>query len=184
MKLHKSLLLAAAFALPLTLSAEAPKKPVQQEIKKEAVKQESSKELNKEAIAAAYRLFDSMHLKHIYGEIVQSATNGLIQREAKLKKVKTQIENFYKKYIGWSAVKEDLAKVYAKYYKASELDELTKFYKTDLGQKTLKLLPKISIEGRKLGYDKVMSHQNELKKIVDKALKPKVSEAKKEEKKK
>lgn len=174
MKLHKTLLLAVAFAMPLTLSAEAPKKPATQET-------------SKEAVTAAYKLFDSMHLKSIYGQIVQNATNGLIQREAKLKKVRTDIEGFYKKYIGWDTVKDDLANLYAKYYTASELDELTKFYKTDLGQKTLKLLPKISVEGRKLGYDKVMSHQSELKTIIDKALKPKAPEAKKgkkEEKKK
>ncbi len=179
MKIAQSLLLTVAFALPLTINAEAPKETV----KKEATKK-VEQSLSKDAVAAANKLFDAMSLKEVYANIVNASTMSLVRREPRLKSVEDKIHSFYSKYIGWSAVKDDMAKIYAKYYTANDLNELAKFYQTDLGKKTLKMLPKISRDGRTLGIKKVMSHQKELQDIVQKALQPKEStEPKKESKK-
>ncbi|HGZ71023.1 MAG TPA: DUF2059 domain-containing protein [Nitratifractor sp.] len=183
MNITKPLLVALALALPIAVSAEAAKDAVKKEVAK---KEPAKKEVNKEAVEAAGKLFASMNLKDVYKKIVDASTASLVQREPKLESVKDKISAFYNKHIGWDAVKDDMAKIYAKYYTAADLEELAKFYNTDLGKKTLAMLPKISQEGRALGMKKVMSHQDELQKIVQKALAPKEekkAEAKKESKK-
>ncbi len=176
MKITKSLLLAIALVLPLTLSAEAPKEAVKKEAKVE------KQSIDKSAIEAAKKLFEAMNLKKVYKQIVDASTMSLVQREPKLISVKDKIRAFYQKHIGWDAVKDDMAKIYAKYYSAKDLEELTKFYMTDLGKKTLALLPKISQEGRALGMKKIVSNQKELQDIVQKALAPKKKETKKDSK--
>jgi hypothetical protein len=186
MNIAKPLLLSIALVLPITVSAEAPKDAAKQELAKKAPAKEAKQEVNKDAVEAAGKLFSAMNLKDVYKKIVEASTMSLVQREPRLEKVKDKIEAFYNKHIGWDAVKDDMAKIYAKYYTAADLEELTKFYTTDLGKKTLAMLPKISQEGRALGMKKVMSHQEELQKIVQKALAPteeKQAEAKKESKK-
>ena len=177
MRVVKSILLAMVLILPFTLQAEEANKTTT----KEAVKQEKKQTESKDALQAAKELFDVMKLKEIYAKIVDDATQSLVKRAPKLKSVQSKIHAFYNKYIGWDALKDDMAKIYAKYYSAKELEELTNFYKTELGKKTLKMLPKISMESRRLGMKNVMDHQKELQDIVQKALQPK--EEKKESKK-
>jgi len=176
MRIVKSLLFTLALLLPLLIQAKEANSTVTKEATQKVVKQESGKG---DAIKAAHELFTIMNLKKIYAKIVDDATNSLIRRAPQLKSVKKKIHAYYNKYIGWDAIKDDMAKIYAKYYTAQDLEELVKFYKTDLGKKTLETLPKISSEGRSLGINRMREHQKELQEIVQKALQPKEEKAKK-----
>ena len=176
MRIVNSLLFTLVLLLPLSIQAEEANATVTKEATQKVVKEESG---NEAAIKAAHELFTIMNLNKIYGKIVDDATNSLIQRAPQLKSVKKKIHAYYNKYIGWDAVKDDMAKIYAKYYTAKDLEELVKFYKTELGKKTLATLPKISAEGRSLGINRMREHQKELQEIVQKALQPKEEKAKK-----
>ena len=137
-----------------------------------AAKTVNAKDMNtsQESVKAAYKLFDEMNLKKAYNQAVSRATAALVQRGPRLAKVKEKILGFYKKHIGWDAVKDDLAKIYAKHYTVKELNEIVAFYKTPIGQKVLKTMPVIMQEGRRLGEEKMSKNISELQKIINDAI--------------
>ncbi|MDO3427228.1 DUF2059 domain-containing protein [Chryseobacterium sp. APV1] len=55
--------------------------------------------------------------------------------------------------------------IYSKYYTESDLDELIKFYKTPIGQKTISNMPLIMNESMEVGRE---WGQNLAKKLIDK----------------
>ena len=165
----KLLILTVAFLLPFALQAGEANKTDKNVSAKKVVNHESN---SSDRVAKAKELFDTMHVKKIYAKIVDNATDSIVSRMPKLKGIRGKIHAFYEKYIGWNALKDDMAKIYAKYYSEKDLEGLIKFYKSDLGQKTLKVQANVTQEGRLLGLRRVTKHQNELKELVDKALKP------------
>ncbi len=180
MKRIISILVGVILLLPFMLDAKEANATVAKETTQKSVQKESAKG---DAIKMAHELFKVMNLEKIYARIVDDATNSLIRRAPKLESVKKKIHAYYNKYIGWDAVKDEMAKIYAKYFTAKDLEELVKFYKTDLGKKTLATLPKINSEGRSLGIKRMREHQQELQEIVQKALQEKEPKEKKEAKK-
>ncbi len=158
-KITKGLIIAGFLAAP-ALAQEATQKPA---IATQKV----------DNLAMAKELVSVMNLKNSYEETIQRLTDGLIQRYPNLQPVKGKILNFYNKYIGWDAIKDDIAKIYAKHFNEQELKDLIKFYQSPTGKKTLKELPAIMMEGRKLGMQKVSAHMDELKGIIQEAMQKK-----------
>jgi len=68
-------------------------------------------------------------------------------------------------------MKNDLAKLYAKYYTADELKDITNFYKTKTGKKVLATMGKLSYEGQMITQKKLQPHINELKSLLDSVMK-------------
>ena len=155
----RTLLLAVMIGLGSTAMAETPAAPAAPAAK-----------IDPAAVAEAQKLFKSMELSKIYTQIVDQATEGLVKRQPALAKIKKEIRDFYARYIGWDAIKDDLARVYAKYFTPKELKDLEAFYSTPTGRKALRLTPQIMAEGRRIGMEKVIAHREELKKLVMKAL--------------
>ena len=136
-----------------------------------------------DSIAAANKLLEEMNLKNVYKNAVENSTKRLVMANPKFKKVEKDIKAFYNKYIGWDSMKNDLAKLYAKYYTASELKDITNFYKTPTGKKVLATMGKLTFEGQKITQGRLRPHLEELKKILDKAAaKPKKAEKKSDKK--
>jgi len=121
-------------------------------------------------LEAAYELLKAMNTKKVYENAVNAYTQRLVYANSKLKKVEDKIKAFYNKYIGWSSIKNDLAKLYAKFYTADELKDIANFYKTKTGKKVLKTMAQLNYEQLMLTQNKIKPHLKELQKIIDGAL--------------
>jgi len=130
----------------------------------------SLKRLDPAYINAMEKFFKSMHLEENYKKIIDSSTDMLLKTNPSLRNAKQGIRAFYAKYIGWESIKPGLMQIYAKYYTISELEDITNFYQTDTGQKTLKLFPQTYKEGQELGMRLVNEHIDELKEIAQKSM--------------
>jgi len=161
------------------------KKEVKKEAKAEAPKaKKESQESKNDSIEAAKKLLEEMNLEKVYINAVNNSTANLIKANPKFKKVEDKIKAFYEKYIGWNSIKDDLAKLYAKYYTPQELKEITEFYKTKTGKKVLATMGKLSYEGQMITRKRLTPHIDELKKILDEAMaEEEKKESKKEDKK-
>ncbi|NPA28245.1 MAG: DUF2059 domain-containing protein [Epsilonproteobacteria bacterium] len=135
-------------------------------IKKGSIKENS-------AVEEAKKLLDEMNLKAVYKSAVNKSTQRIVQADPRFKKIESNIKAFYEKYIGWRVMREDLAKLYAKYFTPQELREITNFYKTKTGKKVLATMNKLTYEGQRLTRKKLMPHMKELQKMLDDALKEK-----------
>ena len=124
-----------------------------------------------DALKAAQELLKAMNLKEFYKNAVNNSTKRLVEANPAFKSVEGKIKAFYEKYIGWDAMKDDLAKLYAKYFNAKELKDIAAFYKTPTGKKVLQKMPKLSMEGQLLTQSRLRPHLEELKKLLDSTIK-------------
>jgi len=169
LKIVSKIVLVIALLIPAVINAEEAKADLN-----------TSKEVkvDKATLNAAKELIASLGIKDSYSKMINQATQGLVLRQPKLKSVEGEIKAFYTKYIGWDVIKDKMAAIYAKHYTVKELGELKDFYKSEVGQKSIKLMPQIMLEGKKLGASSVMAHADELKAIISKALAPKTEKKK------
>ncbi len=137
------------------------------------------------AIVAAGKMLEDMGVENAYKKMIDTAVKVLVTREPKLKKIEGKIKAFYVKYTGWKALKPKISKIYAANYTTDELKKLDEFYKTPIGQKVLKLQPKIGLQIQRLSLEEISKHSDELNNLIKKTLENKKSKksAKQEHKK-
>jgi hypothetical protein len=134
------------------------------------VEKNSAQKADPAAIEAAKKLLEEMGLKKIYENAVKTSTKRLVDANPAFKKIEDKIKAFYEKNIGWNGIKEDLAKLYAKYFTKKELEDITAFYKTPTGKKVLSKMGRLTYEGQMLTRKRLEPHLGELKKMLDKAI--------------
>lgn len=165
----KSLLIMASLALPFSAYAteiSAMKVPP------------TTKAIVNPAIATAHELLKTMNMDKTYAGMIERVTQMQLQQSPQLKVIEPTIHAFFNKYMGWDALKDDMAAIYAKNYTLKELEEIIVFYKTDVGQKTVQLMPQLAASGAQIGQNKLAQHMGELKEMVEAELK-KLAESKK-----
>jgi hypothetical protein len=119
---------------------------------------------------ASERLFEAMHLRKAYSQMIDTNTAYIIKSNPKLKIIKAKIHAFYEKYTSWKQIKPKLTKLYFEYYETEELEKLSDFYETDLGQKSLELMPQLYKESQMIGVKLLKDHIAELKALAKKTL--------------
>lgn len=69
--------------------------------------------------------------------------------QAALNVLPTEVAAVFDENIG--SLKEEIIPIYHKYFTAAELKEMIQFYSTDLGQKTIRVMPSLLQEGMAVG---------------------------------
>ncbi len=124
------------------------------------------KPLTPEAEKAAYALFDALKMKEgIHNALMQSLAIQ-IKRQPAMAPYKDIYEKFFNKYTKWDDMKKDLAKLYAQAFTPAEMKELSKFYRSKVGQKSLTILPRLTQLSMLLAQQRIAKHADELKKAV------------------
>jgi uncharacterized protein len=115
---------------------------------------------------AAMRLLDAMDMRVNLARTVEQVTEAEVEKTPALVPYKSVLLEFMNKYMGYDNIKADLAKLYADAYTQSELEELARFYQTPVGKKLLNKLPELTVQGARLGQQKVEEHLDELRALV------------------
>jgi hypothetical protein len=85
-----------------------------------------------------------------------------VQQNPALVPYQAQMKAFLNKYMSWASLKDDMTKLYMAEFSESEVNELTKFYQTPLGKKTVKKMPLLMTQGAEIGQKRVQEHLPEL----------------------
>ncbi len=141
------------FALPATATLAQEKSP--------AVVAEKSapKEATKKAIEA---LFESIDYANTYQQTLSRLIEVQIQQQPQLAPYRDIMSDFLNKYISWSAIKDEVIALYSDTFTLAEIKELTAFYRTPLGKKSLKAMPELTAKGAELGQRRIRAHEQEL----------------------
>ena len=131
-----------------------------------------------EGIAVAYELLEIMNMDKTFGEIIEKVMHDRIamfplelqNNKEKMVKVNKAMLDFLNKYIGWDKIKDDIAAFYANNYTANEIRELKSFYSTQVGQKTLRIMPKLTDKSTELAQSKLLLHIKELQDTVKRVM--------------
>jgi hypothetical protein len=112
-------------------------------------------------------LFKLLNMEDAYKVSIQQTVEQTISQNAKLADKKEAVSAFFTKYMGFAAVKDNLAGSYARNYSASELEDLIKFYKTPAGKKFNTASAAIANEAFMISNANLQLHQHELVAIAN-----------------
>ncbi|WP_375434454.1 DUF2059 domain-containing protein [uncultured Hymenobacter sp.] len=94
-----------------------------------------------------------------------------IAQRPEMKAVEPEMRAFITKYMGWPAIKDDITTLYTKEFTEKELKELTKFYQTPTGRKTIEKMPQLMMAGVEVGQKRVQEHLPELQQVIGEKMK-------------
>jgi hypothetical protein len=142
------------------------------------------KPLTPEAEKAAYKLFDVLKMKEGISGALSQSLKAQVKRQPAMAPYEDIYKKFFAKYTKWDDMKKDLAKLYAQAFSVKEMEELTRFYSSEVGKKSLTLMPRLTQLSMLLAQQRIAKHADELKKAVEERAKKLESETKKEDAKK
>ena len=137
----------------------------------QASKTTTDKRPSPESLKAAYTLLETMHMADNYKRMIDQITDMQIAQAPQLAAARDAIQEFFAKYMGWDAIKKDIATLYAKNYTKEELEKMNSFFSTDAGQKYITLTPKIATETAQIGQKRLQQHMGEFQKVIEAKLK-------------
>ena len=91
---------------------------------------------------------------------------GQIEQNPGMKAVEPEMRAYLDKYMSWASLKEEMIRLYAEAFTEKELKELTKFYQTPIGRKTIEKLPQLTAAGMELGQRRMQEHLPELQQAI------------------
>ncbi len=96
---------------------------------------------------------------------------GQIEQNPGMKAVEPEMRAYLTRYMSWAALKDEMVQLYASAFTEKELRELTKFYLTPLGRKTIEQLPQITAAGMEIGQRRMQEHLPELQQAIAEKMK-------------
>ncbi|WP_165768256.1 DUF2059 domain-containing protein [Hymenobacter amundsenii] len=96
---------------------------------------------------------------------------GQIEQNPGMKSVEPEMRAYLTKYMSWAALKNEMVELYASAFTEKELKELTKFYLTPIGRKTIEQLPQLTVAGMEIGQRRMQEHLPELQQAIAEKMK-------------
>lgn len=119
-----------------------------------------------EADMEAEKLLNALNMQGTMTKSMDVMLEMQVKQNPAIHPFKGVMKNFYNKYMSYESLKPDLIKIYSNTFTASELKEISAFYKTSLGQKMLLKLPSLMEQGGKIGAARVQKNMPELQQMI------------------
>lgn len=114
-------------------------------------------------------LFQVIEMEKSVEENVLTSADNTIASAPRLSSKREEVRAFFKKYMGYAAVKDEMIKTYAKFYSTEEIAELVRFYKSSAGKKFSAASVSIAQELMTANSMTLNQHGEELTKIFESA---------------
>jgi len=115
-------------------------------------------------------LLNTMGMETAFEESISRILNIQLQQNPSLKPYKQVMLDFFSKHMSFQSLKPDMINIYADAFTTLELREISAFYRTPTGSKTIKLMPELMAKGSQLASKRVQDNTQELQKMIsDKA---------------
>ncbi|HEX5756378.1 MAG TPA: DUF2059 domain-containing protein, partial [Arenimonas sp.] len=96
---------------------------------------------------------------------------GLMQRELKANPqfgpYQEQLQAYFDKHVSYAGLKDELVALYASEFSADELQQITRFYRTEAGQKALAKMPGLLNRSVQLSVARVENNAPELEAMIN-----------------
>lgn len=124
------------------------------------------KAIGEAELKAAYELMDSCQFEKTMNEAIDKTIEMVKNMDPNLADKEAQLRKYYEKYMSPSVLRKDVAEMYAEVFTEQELKDLTAFYKTSTGQKTIEKLPQVMQFSMQRAQANIMEHMGELEAIL------------------
>ncbi len=111
-------------------------------------------------------LFKLTQMEKKIQESVDSVVQLQLRQNPQLAEHEKTMHDFFKKHIGWNALKDELADMYMRKFTEKELEAINAFYITPAGQKVITVLPELVQERNQLAMMRLQQNIGELQQII------------------
>lgn len=116
--------------------------------------------------AATEELLRLMGVEKSSVEAAQAYFDVMVQQNEQMADFKDVLMKWVQNTLSWDKMGPRMTDLYMQTFTEAEIRELTAFYKTPVGQKTLQQMPTLLQEGMKIGADLAKEHQGELEEAI------------------
>ena len=120
---------------------------------------------------AAEAFLNTMQVEKTLNSTVDQMITMQTRQRPELKSVEPEMRAFMTKYMSWASLKDDMVRLYANEFTEKELNELTRFYGTPVGQKFVAKQSLLMQAGMELGQRRVQEHLPELQQTIEAKMK-------------
>ena len=115
----------------------------------------------------AEKLLSIMGMEQAVVQSMEQMLNLQLQQNPSLAPYKKVMVEFFSKHMSWESLKPEIIKMYAQAFSAAELREITDFYSTEVGSKSIKLTPTLFSQGAQIGVSRVQDNIDELQAMIE-----------------
>lgn len=115
---------------------------------------------------AVESLLGLMQMESLLSQSIDQMLQMQIKQNPAIAPYEQEMKSFLAKYMSWASLKEDMVKIYMAEFTEPELKELTTFYQTPLGKKTVQKMPVLMAKGAEIGQQRVQQHLPELQAAI------------------
>ena len=90
-----------------------------------------------------------------------------VQQNPAIAPYRTEMKAFLSKYMSWASMKDDMVKLYVNEFTEAELKELSAFYQTPIGKKSLQKMPTLMAKSAEMAQRRVQEHLPELQASIE-----------------
>ncbi|MDB5149949.1 MAG: hypothetical protein JWQ57_3969 [Mucilaginibacter sp.] len=133
--------------------------------------QTSNQTITPSHLKAAEQLLISIGIDKQFGGMMDniiSASSNQIPAEQRAKFIDV-MKSFMNKYFTWDLLKDKMAAIYAEEFTEDELNQISVFYSSPIGQKVSSKLPLLMQRGMLIGQEAVAEHKDELTQMMQDA---------------
>lgn len=124
-----------------------------------------------EAIAEAEKLLSNMDMEAILGQSIAQQLDFQIQQSPELLPYRGVMQAFLDKHMSYASLKDDIVDLYSTTFSVQELKDISAFYSTETGKKTLQKLPALTHMSNQIGNERVQENLEELHQMLENAAK-------------
>jgi uncharacterized protein len=114
---------------------------------------------HRKAVLEFFKLAD---MENMMNENIDTMVQAQVQMNPSMAPVADTFKQFMAKYMSWKALESEFVTIYMKTFDEAELKQMLAFYKTPVGKKSLRQMPKLIQQGAQVGADRVQQHMPEL----------------------
>lgn len=111
-------------------------------------------------------LFKLTQMEKKIDDSVDSVMQLQMNQNPQLSQHQAEMRAFFEKYIGWAAMKNDIAEMYLKTFSEDELKAINAFYITPAGQKVITVLPQLVQQRNQLAMQRLQQNIGELQQVI------------------
>ena len=116
---------------------------------------------------AAKDMLDCMNMGETFSKTIDSTLDLQIQQNPALKSKRKAMKTFFDRYMSWASLEGDFIKIYTESFTEDELKQLTAFYNTPVGKKSVRLMPEMTRKGGEIGNRRGQENMHELVKLLE-----------------
>ena len=111
-------------------------------------------------------LFRLTHMEEKINESVQNVAQLQLRQDPSMAQQQDVLMAFLEKYIGWNAIRNELADMYMQTFTVEELQAMNAFYITPTGQKVITTVPQLVQQRNRMAMQRLQENIGELQAAI------------------